>query len=101
MKTIITGDGWQDYIVSHEVEVVRIGGNPKFIDEANGIAEHKGNVTSIVFYEDEYSDGGKTGNAKRIELNTKTILILADKIREINSTVSNHTYKKETDDLPW
>lgn len=101
MKIIIERDGWQDFVITQDSRVVKInnGNNIKYTDEPNGIAEYTRYVKDIYFYEDEYSDGGKTGNAKRIILKKEHILALADKIREIEKEVFEDIYVP--DELPW
>lgn len=102
MKTLIEAPGWQDFIITHTTNVVKAsnGKDIKFIDEENKWAEYRGSVTEVVFYEDEYVEGCKTGNAKRINLKVEAILRLADKIRQINSTTTNELYIPD-DNLPW
>lgn len=99
MKTIVSNRLWQDFIIDSDCRAVKInnGKDVKFIDEPNGIAEHYRFVKEVYFYEDEYVDSGRTGKAVRVNLNVEHILMLADKIREINAEKFNDIYTPDDD----
>lgn len=100
MKTIIEKSGWQDIVIEQDSIVVLDKNEPKYINEQQGIAEFKRFVKNIYLYQHEYKGSVKTDKAIQVVLNKEQILMLADKIRQIEKETFEDIYVK-SDDLPW
>jgi hypothetical protein len=101
MKTLINGLS-KDFIIDHTSRVVKQKEDwrtPEWVDEKNGIAKFTTSVNNIIFYEDEYCEGVRTGKSQRIELAPKDIIALAEKIKEINSVCIEDIYVSDDEIL--
>lgn len=88
----------KDFIITTSTNVVYENNLPKWINEESKLAEYKGIVTSICFYEDEYKEGYPTNEAKKIFIDVESIKKLYAEIEQVEAFRCEETYYK---DMVW
>jgi hypothetical protein len=90
MKTILNAG--RDFIINETTSPVYVNNEPDYIDDNKKLANYKGCVSSIVWYEDEYKDGYPTGKAVKLQIHPDEIKKLHAYILEVESRKSVEEY---------
>lgn len=92
MKTLLTENN-RDYIIEETtIHMLNESGKIDYTDEANKLANYKGKISSIWFYEDEYDENGRTGKASKVLLDVDSIKKLYDLIIQIENKRTVEAY---------